>query len=178
MGGTSRPAYPALPRCRADFTGLPPRIEAAARRTARRYSLCADDADDAFQRAVEILLTRQPEARPHCLGPWMNVVVRREALSLRRARQRACGHLSPAALDSLAFEGGDPAELYERHERIVAGLRALSRLKPAEQRALVLQAQGHSYAEIGRICGWTYTKVNRSLAEGRARLRELRALQD
>ena len=33
-------------------------FEAALRRTARRYSLCADDADDAYQRAVEILLTK------------------------------------------------------------------------------------------------------------------------
>ncbi|MCW2987105.1 MAG: hypothetical protein JWM24_43, partial [Solirubrobacterales bacterium] len=30
--------------------------EKALRRTARRYSLCADDADDALQRALEILL--------------------------------------------------------------------------------------------------------------------------
>ena len=35
----------------------------------------------------------------------------------------------------------------------------------------MLQAQGYSYAEICERCGWTYTKVNRCLAEGRARLR-------
>ncbi len=35
----------------------------------------------------------------------------------------------------------------------------------------MLQAEGYSYAEIAETCGWTYTKVNRSLAEGRARLR-------
>ena len=34
--------------------------EAALRRTARRYSLCADDADDAYQRALEIALTKAP----------------------------------------------------------------------------------------------------------------------
>ena len=34
--------------------------EASLRRTARRFSLCADDAEDAYQRAVEIMLTRSP----------------------------------------------------------------------------------------------------------------------
>ena len=42
--------------------------------------------------------------------------------------------------------------------------------------ALILQAQGYSYAEIQQLCGWTYTKVNRCLAEGRARLRQLGAI--
>jgi DNA-directed RNA polymerase specialized sigma24 family protein len=46
-------------------------------------------------------------------------------------------------------------------------------LKPQERLALFLQGQGYSYAEIQRLCGWTYTKVNRCLAEGRERLREL-----
>jgi hypothetical protein len=36
-----------------------------------------------------------------------------------------------------------------------------------------LPTHGYSYAEICELCGWTYTKVNRSLAEGRARLRGL-----
>ena len=37
----------------------------------------------------------------------------------------------------------------------------------------MLQAEGYSYAEIATLCGWTYTKVNRSLAEGRAQLRSI-----
>jgi DNA-directed RNA polymerase specialized sigma24 family protein len=40
----------------------------------------------------------------------------------------------------------------------------------------VLQAEGYSYAEIQAITGWSYTKVNRCLAEGRARLRALGAI--
>jgi DNA-directed RNA polymerase specialized sigma24 family protein len=34
------------------------RHEQALRQTARRYSLCADDAEDAYQRMLEILLTK------------------------------------------------------------------------------------------------------------------------
>jgi hypothetical protein len=44
---------------------------------------------------------------------------------------------------------------------------ALQRLKPQELRALWLKAQGHSYSDIGEITGWTYTKVNRCITEGR-----------
>ena len=44
---------------------------------------------------------------------------------------------------------------------------ALQRLKPQELRALWLKAQGHSYAEIAALEGWTYTKVNRCITEGR-----------
>ena len=33
----------------------------------------------------------------------------------------------------------------------------------------MLKAQGHSYREIGESLGWTYTKVNRCITEGRAR---------
>jgi DNA-directed RNA polymerase specialized sigma24 family protein len=69
-----------------------------------------------------------------------------------------------------------PAELAERRELVHTRARALRRLKPDERRALVLKAEGFSYAEICELNGWTYTKVNRCLAEGRARLRQLGAL--
>ena len=46
---------------------------------------------------------------------------------------------------------------------------ALNALKPQEVRALTLKAQGYSYAEIGEITGWSYTKINRCMAEGRKR---------
>jgi DNA-directed RNA polymerase specialized sigma24 family protein len=44
-------------------------------------------------------------------------------------------------------------------------------LKANERIAIVLQAEGYSYAEICEMLGWSYTKVNRCLAEGRAKLR-------
>ena len=148
--------------------------EAALRRMARRYSLCADDADDAYQRAVEILLTKSPPADPRRLAAWMRVVTRREALAVRRSRERL---LAPRADDRDPFEEiagdrPDPQERLERRERVADAIRLLSELKPQERRALVLQAHGYSYAEICGLCGWTYTKVNRCLSEGRQRLRE------
>ncbi len=148
--------------------------EAALRRTARRFSLCADDADDAYQRAVEILLTRSAPADPEHLVAWMQVVTRREALRLRRSRERLlhpCPGEGEDPLTGIASDRPDPHDRLERRERLEDAVRLLNRLKPHERLALVLQAHGYSYAEIRELCGWTYTKVNRCLAEGRARLR-------
>ena len=47
------------------------------------------------------------------------------------------------------------------------GAQALGRLKPQEVRCLLLRAEGYSYREICAETGWTYTKVNRCLTEGR-----------
>ncbi|HEU4944199.1 MAG TPA: zf-HC2 domain-containing protein, partial [Solirubrobacterales bacterium] len=66
-----------------------------------------------------------------------------------------------------------PAERAERHEAIARSREALQALKPAELRALTLLAEGYSYAEIGEITGFSQTKINRCLAEGRERFRKL-----
>jgi RNA polymerase sigma factor (sigma-70 family) len=148
--------------------------EPQLRRTARRFSLCADDADDAFQRAVEILLTKAPDRPTPALTAWMQVVTRREALAVRRSRERvlvAPCHGGHDLVAELLCERPGPDEHAERRDRVTATAQALAALKPDERLAIVLQAHGYSYAEIARLCGWTYTKVNRSLAEGRARLR-------
>lgn len=156
--------------------------ERSFRRTASRASLCADDAEDAFQRAVEILLRRGPlDADPAHLASWMHVVTRREALAVGRARRRslgvgvarAQGGLEPDALPS--GQAG-PAAALEGRERAEAAAQRLGVLKPAERRALALQGAGCSYVEIQTITGWSYTKVNRCLAEGRAALRRLEPL--
>jgi RNA polymerase sigma factor (sigma-70 family) len=149
------------------------RSEFAFRRTARRYSLCGADAEDAYQRAVEILLTKAPDRAPSQLAAWMQVVTRREALAIRRSRQRLLAEADGDRVEWVACERPGPEERLERAERAAAAARLLSRLKPNERVAIVLQAHGYSYAEIAGLCGWTYTKVNRCLAEGRARLREL-----
>ena len=138
------------------------------RRVARSHSLCADDADDALQRASLILLTKAPAVDPGRLIAWMVVVTKHEALAVRRSRER---HLHSDLLDTFVSDRPDPAERAERAESFDEARRALAALKANERLAIVLQAQGYSYAEICELCGWTYTKVNRCLAEGRAALR-------
>ena len=61
----------------------------------------------------------------------------------------------------------------ERREAIARSREALQTLKPQELRALTLLAEGYSYVEIGEITGYSATKINRCLAEGRERFRSL-----
>ncbi len=151
---------------------------AVLRRIARRHSLCPEDADDAFQRASLILLTKAPAIDPCRLIAWMAVVTKHEAMAVRRGRERlleclASGATSTDPLDAIASDHPDPAERSLRRERLAEARAALAALKANERLAILLQAQGYSYAEICELCGWTYTKVNRCLAEGRDRLRRL-----
>ena len=149
--------------------------DASFRRTARRHSICADDAEDAYQRALEILLTKAPPIDPPGLAAWMHTVTKHEAMGVRRGRERLLGSRAgrtgpdgePPGPDSLPSECLDPPERAERSERVARSLEILATLKPQERRALLLKAEGYSYAEIMRRCGWTYTKVNRCMAEGR-----------
>jgi RNA polymerase sigma factor (sigma-70 family) len=156
------------------------RNEAALRRTARRFSLCDADADDALQRGLEILLHKAPSEDPRELIKWTQTVVKHEALAVRRERERLLA--GPAAAPdrggedwvSLLPAGSDgPAEQAERREALARSREALQALKPQELRALTLLAEGYSYVEIGEITGYSQTKVNRCLAEGRERFRKL-----
>jgi RNA polymerase sigma factor (sigma-70 family) len=157
------------------------RNETALRRTARRYSICADDADDALQRGLEILLRKAPSEDPRELIRWTQTVVKHEALAVRRERERilsgpAAATPEPGREDWVAMlpaEGDGPPERAERHEAIARSREALQALKPQELRALTLLAEGYSYQEIGEITGYSQTKINRCLAEGRERFRKL-----
>jgi len=148
--------------------------------TARRYSICAEDAEDAYQRGIEILLSKAPTTDLNQLLPWARTVVKHEALAIRRSRERILARPGIPAdgeqaaedwLDLIPAEGDGPDELAVRRERVARSREALSNLKPAELKALTQLAEGFSYREIGSLNNWTQTKVNRCLAEGRARFR-------
>jgi RNA polymerase sigma factor (sigma-70 family) len=158
-----RTADAALTSRKRAATELIKRHERALRRTARRYSLCADDAEDALQRALEILLKKAPTSDQGELIRWMQTVTKHEALAVRRNRERSLG--APPARDDdsdwiqlIPSDKDGPADSAERRERIGRAREALKALKPQELRALTLLAEGFSYAEIGEMTGWTYTK--------------------
>jgi RNA polymerase sigma factor (sigma-70 family) len=134
---------------------------------ARRYAATPEDAEDAYQRGIEILLTKAPSTREQELIPWLKTVVKHEAFALRRQRERH----SPVTDDGELRDRPAPAavthEQAERLERLRQGAEALGQLKPHEIRALLLKAEGFSYREICAMTGWSYTKVNRLLTEGR-----------
>jgi len=135
--------------------------------TARRHAVTPEDAEDAYQRGIEILLTKAPSTTEEELIPWLKTVVKHEAWALRRQRERH----SPVTDDGELRDRPAPTavthEQAERLERLRLGAEALGQLKPHEVRALRLKAEGFSYREICAMTGWSYTKVNRLLTEGR-----------
>jgi RNA polymerase sigma factor (sigma-70 family) len=136
-------------------------------RVARRHSLCGDDAQDAYQRGVEIFLRHAATLEADDAHKWLHTVVKHEAMRVRAQRSRVVGG------EDVDFDGqeagGVPTadEQVDSFDMLTRSAEALQRLKPNELRALWLKAQGHSYQEIAEINGWTYTKVNRCLTEGR-----------
>jgi len=170
MGGRKQAAVELIAREGAELRG-----------TAARYSLCAEDAEDAYQRGLEILLLKAPTDRPRELLRWTKTVVKHEALAVRQSRERLLGPPAPWDEDEdpgtraarvPAPEDG-PDERLERSEDLDRTREALRALKPAELRSLTLLAAGYSYAEIAARTGYSRRKVNRALAEGRERFRAL-----
>jgi DNA-directed RNA polymerase specialized sigma24 family protein len=136
-------------------------------RTARRHSICVDDAQDAYQRSIEIFMAHAQRLDAGHAAGWLHVVVKREAQAIRQARQKL---LLSSEVD---LDGQECPSLPTPEERLLSfdmvsrSAEALKRLKPNELRALWLRAQGHSYSEIAAMTGWSYSKVNRCMTEGR-----------
>jgi RNA polymerase sigma factor (sigma-70 family) len=148
-------------------------------RVARTHSLCADDANDAYQRSLEHFLRSGRRLRHETADRWLFTVVKREAQAVRRARGELVGtdEVSLERLD--ARHDATPEDHALAADAVTRSAEALRSLKPQEIRALWLRADGRSYAEIQQATGWSYTKVNRCLTEGRraflARCAELEA---
>lgn len=136
-------------------------------RTAYHHSICEDDAHDAYQRSMEIFLRRAHTLDPENAHKWIHVVVKHEAMEVRRARSVALGFEEADLERQASRHAASPEEQVLGAERTRRATEALKRLKPQELRAMWLKALGHSYAEIGEATGYSATKVNRSLTEGR-----------
>src|SRR5436190_20262533 len=136
-------------------------------RTARRHSICVDDAQDAYQRAIELFMGNASRLDAGRAPGWLHVVVKREAQAIARARRKLLG------LTEVDLDGHEarclptPEEQLLSFDLVSRSAEALKRLRPHELRALWLRGQGHSYSDISAITGWSYTKVNRCVSEGR-----------
>src|SRR4051812_33378474 len=90
-------------------------------------------------------------------------------MAIRRARTES---VAGEDLDLDEFVPGSDRSVEDviaSGERVRRSAEALRALKPDEATALMMKAHGLSYEEIGKRNGWTYTKVNRVLTEGRRR---------
>src|ERR671927_93761 len=172
-GRTQQGAMTGRARADARVASMLARHGGALMRVARQWSLCHDDALDAFQRGLEIYVRRLDTVEPATEAAWLKVVIRHEALAIRRSRADCVPD------DDLDLDTAVPAPQRSVEEQVLSGDRvsrsaeALRALKPDEARALMLKAHGMSYEEIARHCGWTYTKVNRAITEGRRRFMEV-----
>jgi RNA polymerase sigma factor (sigma-70 family) len=150
-------------------------------RIAVKNSATEADAEEAVQFAFLAFIEHfDPNGESPPLA-WLTLVAKRECWARYRrlhldrnvGQEAARSSGEPgASVESIQSHSSGPAELVQR----VEGARAnLAGLKPAERRALGLIAAGYSYAEVGEITGWSYTKINRCAAEGRAALRKMAA---
>lgn len=155
-----------------DLESFVERFGARLLASARHHSSNAADADDAYQRALEILITKPPEVEHEKqLLAWMHTVVRNEALQTHRRRR----HELNTAFDEISegwLGASEPAEeLVLDAAESQLGREAISRVNPDQIRCLLLRADGFAYPEICAHTGFSYAKVNRLISEGRKALR-------
>ncbi|HVC07654.1 MAG TPA: sigma-70 family RNA polymerase sigma factor [Solirubrobacterales bacterium] len=139
------------------------------------------DAEEAVSEAfASFIRAFDPDGEAPPLA-WVTLTVKRECWDRYRRL-----HLDRSAGQEADRAGGEsgsyieaiPSRAGTTEQQVVEVDEArtqLAALKPAERRTLSLLAAGYSYAEVGEITGFSFTKINRCAAEGRARLRELTA---
>ena len=152
-------------------------------RIATRNSANYADAEEAVQQAFLAFLAKfDPDSEAPPLA-WGTLTLKRECWAKRarahldfRVGQAAAPGSDPPAFspELIPSRSAGPEEMIERAEHLVEAREQLAGLKPAERRALSLIAAGFSYREVSDITDWSHTKVNRSIAEGRERLQQLR----
>jgi RNA polymerase sigma factor (sigma-70 family) len=144
---------------------------------ARRNSVNAADAEEALQEAIVSFIRHFDPGRGAPPLAWLTLTLKRQCWR-RRRDQHLDRHVGQEAerggeefgsvLESIPSPTSGLEELILKREEART---RLGRLKSDERIALLLQAAGFSYSEIGERRGWSYTKTNRCVNEGRASLR-------
>lgn len=151
-------------------------------RIAVKHAANRDDAADSVQFAFLSFVEKYDPASGAPPLAWLTITAKRNCWAARRRRylDRSAGQEAAPdsagrsfAAESILSGDTGPEHLVELVDDVQTRLAAL---KPAERRALSLIAMGYSYAEIGELNEWTFTKVNRCITEGRAALRVARSL--
>jgi DNA-directed RNA polymerase specialized sigma24 family protein len=145
-------------------------------RYARSHCFSMAVAEEALQEAlISFLRSYDPGGGAPPIA-WLKLALKRQCWRRqererwdRRAGQECelCEEVRGFALELLPAQGSGP------EERIAERDEATPRLAPlkADQRTgLGLLAAGFSYKEIAARRGWSYTKVNRCVREGRGRM--------
>lgn len=151
-------------------------------RIARCNTGSAAVAEEALQEAfISFLRSFDPGSGAPPLA-WLTITLKRECWARQRGERldRRVGQERRRGDDELgALLESVPAPGHSLEDRIAArdhARRQLARLKPDERTSLGLLAAGFSYKEIAARRGWTYTKTNRCVSEGRGRLQTASAV--
>lgn len=149
-----------------------PRMLAIARRNTRH----SQEAEDCLQDAAEQALRELPADHPNPAA-WFSITLKRRcwAVATRGNREVPASEGSEHAPGIEWMAGTDHAASPEQAAEHAEQFGLLAALKADQRRALKLFAAGYSYRQICDLTGWTYTKANRSITEGRAALRDLAA---
>jgi hypothetical protein len=116
-------------------------------RTARRYSLCADDAQDAYQRGLEILMRHAGRLDADRAGGWLHTVVNHHNDTRRRRPARVRLEASDEGHRGIRFEPADPQS--------ETGAAAFTRSSAARQ-------VGHCRRSTTRGRSWLFAGGHRS----------------
>jgi RNA polymerase sigma factor (sigma-70 family) len=147
-------------------------------RIARANAATHADAEEALQEAFVSFLRAFDPAHGAPPLAWLTLTLKRECWAKRRSAHldRYAGQESERGGDELgSVLESIPSPAPSPEHRVIARESArarLARLKPDQRTALILLAAGFSYREIAERRGWTYSKVNHDIAEGRSALRE------
>lgn len=150
---------------------------------AKRNSASIEDAEESLQDAFILFIDHFDPNDDSPPLAWITLTLKRRCWALYKhqrhswARTPTLGQSTAknAKVESLADWKPRPDEVAELNEEMETMRHRLASLKPDQREALAFFALGYSYHEICDITGWTYTKVNRNISEGRAGLRDLAA---
>lgn len=144
---------------------------------AHRHAFNHADAMEAMNDAFAAFLRAYDPQGPAPPLPWFVVTLKRECWRKIRDshRDRYVGQeIRPGEDDALgAVIEALPAPGTATEDRVVEideARRRLAPLKPDERTAIGAFAAGYPYKEIAARRGWSYTKVNRCVTEGRKAL--------
>jgi len=150
-------------------------------RIAVKHAANREDAAEAVQFSFSAFIEKfDPASGSPPLG-WLTLTLERRCWALYRAQhldRRVSQEAAPSSTESgfsiadIPAETADAEDTIERAEYVLAARKRLAALKHAERRTLSLIGAGYSYSEVGEITGFSYTKINRCAAEGRATLRQ------
>lgn len=131
------------------------------------YSANPSDAEDAYQRSIEIMLTKAPSTDPDVLVPWLRTVVRREARDIRIRQHQSEVSLDEHHAETIASTAPSPESVAESFAVLEVGAEAMGKLTSDQIKCVLAQNEGLEYEEISQLTGFSRRKVTRCLANAR-----------